>query len=277
MGDLSMRITASKKLYYYLILTISALLIVFPILFAVLLSFSNNRDIMNGIYIPGSISFANFENAMNAQPLLHYIFNSFIVASLEVVLTIILSLLAAYAFVFIKFKGRNFFFWLFMATMMIPMEVLIVSNFHTIRSFGMLNTYIGLILPGLASTFGIFLLRQNFKQIPFELKEANDIAGLGDFQFLRKIVIPMAKNAIFTLAIYNFLVSWNSYMWPLLSTTNETVRTVQIGLRQLKATEGVSDYGMITAAALIVALPTLFIIIFGQSRLQEGLAKGAIK
>lgn len=272
-----MRIKSSKKIYYYIVLSISALLIIFPIIFALSLSFSNNQDIMNGNYIPRSISFINFENAMNAQPLLHYIKNSLIVATFEVVLTIVLSLLAAYAFVFIDFKGRNFFFWLFMATMMIPMEVLVISNFDTIRSLGLLNTYMGLFLPGLASTFGIFLLRQNFKQIPYELKEASEISGMGDFRFFRKVVIPMSRNSILTLAIYNFLVSWNAYMWPLLSTTNESVRTVQIGLRQLKATEGISDYGMITAGAIIVVLPTLLIIIFGQSRLQEGLTKGALK
>ncbi len=164
-----------------------------------------------------------------------------------------------------------------MATMMIPGEVLVISNFQTIRGLGMIDTFAGLILPTLASTFGIFLLRQNLKQIPYELKEASEVAGVSNFYFFRKVVVPMAKNSIVTLGIYNFLVSWNSYMWPLLSTTNTKVRTVQIGLRQLKSTELLNDYGMIAAGAMIVSLPILLLILFGQSKLQEGLTKGALK
>ena len=164
-----------------------------------------------------------------------------------------------------------------MATMMIPGEVLVITNFQTIRSWNMLNTYQGLILPGLASTFGIFLFRQNMLQIPLELKEASTVAGVSEFGFFWKIVAPMVVNTVVTLAIYFFLVSWNSYMWPLLSTTEDTVRTVQIGLRQLKNTEAVSDYGMMAAGAMVTSLPTLLLIFFGQKRLQEGMTKGAIK
>ena len=164
-----------------------------------------------------------------------------------------------------------------MATMMIPGEVLVITNFQTIRSWDMLNTYQGLILPGLASTFGIFLFRQNMMQIPLELKEASTVAGVSEFGFFWKIVAPMVVNTVVTLAIYFFLVSWNSYMWPLLSTTEDTVRTVQIGLRQLKNNEAVSDYGMMAAGAMVTSLPTLLLIFFGQKRLQEGMTKGAIK
>ena len=114
-------------------------------------------------------------------------------------------------------------------------------------------------------------------QIPLELKEASTVAGVSEFGFFWKIVAPMVVNTVVTLAIYFFLVSWNSYMWPLLSTTEDTVRTVQIGLRQLKNTEAVSDYGMMAAGAMVTSLPTLLLIFFGQKRLQEGMTKGAIK
>ncbi|SEC29285.1 carbohydrate ABC transporter membrane protein 2, CUT1 family [Paenibacillus sp. GP183] len=272
-----MTMPLSKKIILYAILSICAFTVFFPVIFAILLSFSNNTDIMNGLYIPGRLSFGNYENAFKAQPLMHYIINSVVVSIIMTVLQIVLALLAAYAFVFINFKGKNIIFLFFMATMMIPSEALVISNFQTLRLWNMLNTYSGLILPGLASTFGIFLLRQNFKQIPYELKEASHLAGIGDFRFFRKVAVPMSKNSIVTLAIYNFLVSWNAYMWPLLATTNTTVRTVQIGLRQLATTEVLNDYGMITAGAMIVALPTLILIFAGQSRLQEGLTKGALK
>lgn len=272
-----MNISKTQKILTYTILIIFAIIIAFPIIFSILLSFSDNADILNGIYIPGKLKWENYLNAFRAQPLLLYLKNTLIVAMSATVLEIILALFAAYALVFIPFKGKNIIFGLFMATMMIPSEVLIISNFKTIRSCGLLDTYMGLILPGLASTFGIFLLRQNLKQIPWELKEASQVAGVGDFKFFYKVVIPMVKNTIVTLAINNFLGNWNAYMWPLLSTTDDTVRTVQIGLRQLSTSEGVNDYGMMTAGAIIVSLPTLLLIFFGQGRLQEGLSKGALK
>lgn len=272
-----MRMSKLQKFGIYTLLIVCAVIVFFPIAFSILLSFSNNADIANGVYIPKTINFENYINAFSAQPLLHYIKNSVIVASVSTGLIIILSLLASYSFVFMDFKGKNLIFGIFMATMMIPGEVLVISNFQTIRGLGMIDTFAGLILPTLASTFGIFLLRQNLKQIPYELKEASEISGVSNFYFFRKVVVPMAKNSIVTLGIYNFLVSWNSYMWPLLSTTNTKVRTVQIGLRQLKSTELLNDYAMIAAGAMIVSLPILLLILFGQSKLEEGLTKGALK
>ena len=213
----------------YGVLILAAAVMCFPVLFSLALSFSDLNDILAGDYIPDSLNFTNYINAI------------------------------------------------MMATKKIPREVLEIPNFQTIRSWDMLNTYQGLILPGLASTFGIFLFRQNMLQIPLELKEASTVAGVSEFGFFWKIVAPMVVNTVVTLAIYFFLVSWNSYMWPLLSTTEDTVRTVQIGLRQLQNTEAVSDYGMMAAGAMVTSLPTLLLIFFGQKRLQEGMTKGAIK
>ncbi|MEG1426658.1 MAG: carbohydrate ABC transporter permease [Oscillospiraceae bacterium] len=261
----------------YMFLCLGALLIVFPILFSLALSFSDNAAILRGEYLPSSLHFENYLRAFSTSHLLQYMKNSFLVGVLCTVLQIVIALLAAYALVFLPFRGKKLVFGLFMATMMIPSEVLIICNFQTIRSWNLLNTYGGLLLPGLASTFGIFLFRQNMLQIPYELREAARVAGIGNFRFFRKIVIPMVKNTLVTLAIYFFLVSWNAYLWPLLSTTNDTVRTVQIGLRQLKNTEAASDYAMMAAGAMITSIPTLLFIFFGQKRLQEGMTKAALK
>lgn len=265
------------KIVTHAILTAAALMVCFPVLFSVALSFSDVSDILKGNYIPSSLNFENYIKAFNAQPLLNYMLNSLITGLLSTGFQIVIALLAAYALVFLPFKGKKFLFLILMATMMIPSEVLVISNFQTIRSWNLLNTYAGLILPGVASTFGIFLFRQNMLQIPNELKEASTVAGISDFSFFIKVAAPMVANTVVTLAIYFFLVSWNSYMWPLLSTTNDTVRTVQIGLRQLKNTEAVSDYGMMAAGTIITSIPTLFLIFFGQKRLQEGMTKGALK
>lgn len=272
-----MIISKRKKIIYYTLLIIAALLVAAPLIFAVLLSFSENTDLLKGIYIPESINFSAYDKAFSLQPFGKYIFNSFVSSTIITVFQVSIGLLAAYAFAFLDFKGKDFLFAAFLATMMIPTEVLVVSNFQTIRSMELLNTFPGLVLPMLVSTFGIFLLRQNMMQIPKELKEASEIAGIGNFRFFVKIVIPLVKNSIITLGIYTFLTSWNAYMWPLRVTTDQTVRTVQIGLRQLSGVDAVNDYSMIAAGAIIVALPTLLIIFFGQSHLEEGLSEGAIK
>ncbi len=261
----------------YIILIIFALLFCMPFLFSVALSFSDISDILKGNFIPKSLNWDNYINVFHIQPLLKYICNSIIAGVLCTFLQIIFSIGAAYAIVFIPFRGKKCIFIIMMATMMIPSEVLVVSNFQLIRSWGLLNTFAGLILPSAATTFGIFLFRQNMLQIPHELKEASTVVGISDFKFFIKVVVPMVKNTIVTLMIYFFLVSWNSYLWPLLSTTDDTARTVQIGLRQLKNTEAVSDYGVMAAGTIITTLPTLILIFFGQKRLQEGMTKGALK
>lgn len=261
----------------YVALVLAALFALAPLVFALSLSFTPTPDIYRGSYVPNPLYLENYTNAFTNQPFGLYIRNSVISGVLATVLQIVIALLAAYALVFMRFRGRGVAFGLIMATMMIPGEVLIISNFQTVRALGLLNTFAGLILPGLASTFGIFLYRQTMLQIPHELQEASQIAGLTDFRFFLKVAVPMAKNTTVTLAIYFFLVNWNAYLWPLLSTTDDTVRTIQIGLRWLKNADAASDLGMMAAGAVIASLPTLLLIFFGQRRLQEGMTKGSLK
>lgn len=272
-----MRESKARVAVTYVVLAFAALFALTPLVFALSLSFTPTSNIYQGVYVPTSVYLDNYVNAFTNQPFGLYIRNSVISGVLATVLQIVIALLAAFALVFMKFRGRGLAFGLIMATMMIPSEVLIISNFQTIRSMGLLNTFAGLILPGLASTFGIFLYRQTMLQIPHELQEASQIAGLTDFQFFRKVVVPMARNTTVTLAIYFFLVNWNAYLWPLLSTTDDTVRTIQIGLRWLKNADAASDLGMMAAGAVIASLPTLLLIFIGQRRLQEGMTKGSLK
>lgn len=272
-----LRQSKGQFLATYGVLVIAAVAIGFPILFSVSLSFTPLNDIINGIYWPTSFYVENYVNAFNAQPFPQFIVNSAIVGVVGTFLQIVFSMLAAYALVFIPFGGKRIIFLVIMATMMIPAELLVVTNFQTIRAMNLVDTFPALILPGLATTFGIFLYRQNMMQIPGELKEASDVAGLSQFQFFWRVVVPMVKNTTVTLAIYFFLVIWNSYLWPLVSTTNNDVRTIQIGLRTLSSSEGLSDFGMMAAGAVITSIPTLALIFFGQKRLQEGMTRGALK
>lgn len=241
------------------------------------MSFMTNQDIMSGKLIPTTITFDNYLAVFERFPLLNYLLNSFIVSIVIMIGQLMLSSLAAYAFVFMEFKGRNFLFFVFISTMMVPFEASVIPNFQTIRDLNLIDSYAGLTLPYFAMAFGTFLLRQNFKQIPKELKEASEIAGMGHFKFYLSVVLPMAKTSLITLGVYGFLTSWNMYLWPLLATTNDSVRTVQIGLKQLQTQEQLNEWGVIMAGGIIVVIPTLILLFLGQKRLQQGLAEGAIK
>ena len=240
----------------YIILTAAAVLVCFPILFSICLSFSDLNDILQGNYIPSKLDFTNYINAFNTQPLLRYMINSAVTGVLSTTLQITFALLAAYAIVFIPFRGKKIIFLIMMATMMIPGEVLVISNFQTIRSWNLLNTFPGLILPGVASTFGIFLFRQNMMQIPLELKEASTVVGVSDFAFFIRVVAPMVKNTVVTLAIYFFLVSWNSYLWPLIVLSSNEKQTLQVVLGNMNGQYKSKEHVMMAGAVLTI-LPVL--------------------
>ena len=271
-----MTIPITRKIIFYLLLIISSMLVFSPTLMAFVMSFMTNQDIMTGS-LPSSLTLDNYVKAFNQFPLLKYLFNSLVVSIVIMLGQLILSSLAAYAFVFLEFKGRDLLFYVFIATMMVPFEASIIPNFHIIRDLGWIDTYPRLTVPFFAMAFGTFLLRQNFKQIPKELREASQIAGMGDFKFYLTVVLPVARTSLVTLGVYGFLTSWNMYLWPLLSTTNGSVRTVQIGLKQLQTQEQLNDWGVIMAGAIIVVIPTLILLFLGQSKLQKGLTEGALK
>ncbi|MBS4192404.1 carbohydrate ABC transporter permease [Bacillus sp. FJAT-49705] len=271
-----MMLSAGKKAIFYVLLIISAFLIAGPALMAIVMSFMTNQDILTGS-LPTTISLDNYFAAFTRFPLLQYFLNSFIVSIVIMLGQLILSALAAYAFVFLEFKGRDFLFYLFIATMMVPFEASVIPNFHIIRDLGWIDRYSGLTVPFFATAFGTFLLRQNFKQIPKELREASQIEGIGDFKFFLKVILPVSRTSLVTYGIYSFLTSWNMYLWPLLVTTNDTVRTVQIGLKQLQTQEQLNDWGVIMAGAVIIILPTLILLFLGQKKLQKGLTEGALK
>ncbi|WP_077620695.1 carbohydrate ABC transporter permease [Bacillus sinesaloumensis] len=265
-----------RKLIFYLLLILSALLIAGPAVMAIVMSFMTNQDILTAS-MPSTLTVDNYIAAFERFPLIQFLINSFVVSVLIMLGQLALSSLAAYAFVFLEFKGRDLLFYLFIATMMVPFEASIIPNFHIIRDLGWIDSYAGLTIPFFATTFGTFLLRQNFKQIPKELREASQIAGIGDFKFFLTVVLPVSKTSLVTLGIYGFLTSWNMYLWPLLATTNDTVRTIQIGLKQLQTQEQLNEWGVIMAGAVIVIIPTLILLFLGQKKLQTGLTEGAVK
>ncbi|MGG1691803.1 carbohydrate ABC transporter permease [Bacillus ginsengihumi] len=261
----------------YTVLILSALLICSPLLLGLSLSLMPQDQILAGHYFSTKMSLHNYVQAFQSTELVHYLVNSLLVSLLVMVGQLFLSSLAAYAFVFPKFRGQKVLFYFFISTMMIPFEAQIIPNFQIMRDLNWLNTYPALIIPFIASAFGTFLLRQQYKQIPFELKEASDLIGMNHWKFYAKVVLPMSKVSLVTLGIYSFLTTWNMYLWPLLTSTNDTVRTLQIGLKQMQSQETLNQWGVIMACAVTIAIPTLLILFIGQKHLQKGLMEGSLK
>jgi sn-glycerol 3-phosphate transport system permease protein len=205
-----------------------------------------------------------------------YLANSFVVSMLVVIGQIITASLAAYAFAFMTFPAKNLFFLIFLATFMVPWEATIIPNYLTIRDLGWIDTYQGLAVPFMATGFGTFLLRQSFLQLPRDLYDAAVVDGAGRFRFLWQIVLPLNRPALGTLAVYSFLATWNMYFWPLLITNQPWMRTVQVGIAQLKFEE-TTRWGIVMAGVVIVVIPTIVLLVAGQRQLVRGLTAGAVK
>lgn len=266
-----------KKIGLYILLIFSALVIFFPILYAVSASFMTPKEIYAGNMLPSSINFDAYKEVINSVPLLHFLLVSFWVSFVVMIGQLIVCSLASYAFVFIPFKGRNLIFGLCLATMLIPWEATIIPNYLTILHLDWVNTYQGLAVPFLALPFGIFLLRQHFLTLPKELWESAQIDGCSRFRFYLKFALPLSKSSLSALGIYGFLTTWNQYLWPLLVTNDNSVRTVQIGLKMLIAQENSSAWNMVMAAVVTILLPTLLLLFIGIKYIRQGLTAGALK
>lgn len=266
-----------RKIFFYILLTLSAFVLFFPILYAISASFMQPHEIYAGKLLPSTISLEAYKEVYNNVPLLHYLKVSFIMSFIVMVGQLIVCSLSAYAFAFIPFKGRELIFFLFLSTMLIPWEATMIPNFLTVLNLGWVNTYLGLTVPHLALPFGIFLLRQHFLTIPHELWESAQMDGCSRFRFYWKFVLPLSKSSLSALGIYGFLTTWNMYLWPLLVTNDDTVRPVQIALKMLIANESSSSWNMVMAAVVSILLPTLLLLFVGIKYIREGLTAGAVK
>ena len=266
------------RVWTYLLLLAAAVLIAFPLLLALSYSFMSASEIATypPPIIPSAPNLDNYATVLNTIPIGRYLLNSFIVSGAVVLGQLITASLAAYAFAFLAFRGRNVLFFVFLSTLMIPWEATIIPNYMTIRSLGWLDTYQGLAVPFMATAFGTFLLRQAFLQIPRELWDAARIDGASSLRFLRSTVLPLARPTLGTVAIYGFLSTYNHYFWPLLVTNERLMRTTQVGIAQLRDEETLR-WGLIMAGVIMVAIPTLLLLVLGQRQLIRGLTSGAVK
>jgi ABC-type glycerol-3-phosphate transport system permease component len=260
------------------VLTLVAIVVAFPLLLALSYSLMAERDIVQfpPPILPAHPTFANYDTVLNTIPIGRYLLNSFVVSSAVVIGQLVTASLAAYAFSFLVFRGRSLLFFLFLSTLMIPWEATIIPNYLTVRQLGWVDTYQGLAVPFMATAFGTFLLRQGFMQIPRELWDSARIDGASSFHFLRTMVLPLSRPALATVGIYGFLSTYNQYFWPLLITNQTLMRTTQVGVAQLRFEES-ARWGVIMAGVILVAVPTLALLIAGQRQLIRGLTAGAVK
>ena len=255
-----------------------ALFMLFPLLYSVSVSIMPGDELftMDLNILPSNPTFENYVRAFTQVPLVRFILNSILVAGCITIGQIITCSLAAFAFSFLEFKGKNFLFMLVMATMMVPGEAVIISNYLTVSSMGILDTYIVLILPSLTSAMGIFLFRQFYMTFPISLYESAKLDGCGNLRFIVKILIPLTKSAIGAMAVYTFINAWNMYMWPLLVTGSEEMRTVQIGISMLNSVDAQS-ITLMMAGVVAIIIPSMVIFIVGQKQLISGMFSGAVK
>ena len=257
---------------------ICGLFMLFPLLYAVSIAFMPSSELFNIELnlLPQQPTLENFAAALSKMPLGRFILNSFIVSLAITGGQIISCSLAAFAFSFLDFKGKDGLFMLIMATMMIPGEATIISNYLTVSSWQWLESYKVLIVPYLTSAMGIFLFRQFYQSFPISLYEAARMDGCSNLRFIVTILLPLSKPAIGAMAVYTFINAWNMFMWPLLVTSSEKMRTVQIGISMLDSVDSKSLTMMIAGVVLII-LPSISIFILGQKQLIKGMFNGAVK
>jgi len=262
----------------YLLLIAVALIVLFPLWSALTISMLSDAEVaLNPPRLwPSGLNLENFRRALEQAPLGRYLFNSIVQSTIVMIGQLITASLAAYAFAFIDFKGRNLLFLVFLSTMMIPWEATIIPNYLTIKSIGWTDTFQGLSAPFLATAFGTFLLRQFFMTLPKELHDAATIDGSSNLRFLMTIVLPLARPALGTLAVYSFLQTYNQYLWPLLVTNDQSMRTVQIGIALLQDQERFM-FNIVMAGVVIILVPTFTLFVFGNRQLIRGLTAGAVK
>ena len=255
-----------------------AVVILLPLLYAISIAFMPSNELFTTELniVPKHPTVQNFIDALRTVPLLRFIVNSFIMAGFITVGQIISCSLAAFSFSFLEFKGKGILFAIVMATMMVPGEATIISNYLTVANLGMLDTYPVLIIPYLTSAMGIFLFRQFYMTFPKSLYESAKLDGCTNLKFIVKILMPLTKSAIGAMAVYTFINAWNMYMWPLLVTNSKEMRVLSYGLMQFQ-TENGSSYELIMAASCILVLPIVVVYLILRKYVIEGVTQSGIK
>lgn len=265
--------------YFFLILW--AILVLFPFYWMVLTSLKS-YSAYNSEYIPKfftlSPTLQNYADAFSAVPLARYFLNTIIFTVVTTAIMLVVITLAAFAFARLEFKGKNIAFILFLALMMIPNELVIITNFVTITNWNLRNTFPGLILPSVTSVFYIYLLKENFEQIPDSLYYAAKVDGTSDFKYLLKVMIPISKPTLITITILKVIECWNSYVWPRLITDDPNYFLVSNGIQEIRENGfGRENIPAMMAAVVVISVPLIVLFLIFRNKVMEGVSRGGTK
>jgi sn-glycerol 3-phosphate transport system permease protein len=265
----------------YVMLTALAFIVLFPIYITLVNSLLRPSQIAarTPTFFPTSPQWHTYADAWSDGNLARYLANSAVVTVLVTAGQLVVATLAGYAFAFLQFPFRRTLFVLFLTTLMVPFEITIITNLSTVNTLGWYDSYQGLIVPLLATGalgFGAFLMRQAFLQVPKDLQDAAKLDGYGHLRFLTRVAVPLVRPTMAALAVFSFLAAWNQYLWPLLVTKDDRLRTVQIGLKQLRATN-LDQINVTFAGTVLAFIPLVILLLIFQKQLVRGLTAGAVK
>lgn len=253
------------------------LVIIFPLIYCFLSSFKTPSEFLDPKLLPSSfLNLDNYKAALERGNLLRYILNSFVIAFLGSAIRLIFSILAAYVFAFYDFKGKNVVFFMILGTMMIPSDVLLATNYLTVSRLHLLNTYMGVMVVSFVSASATFMLRQRFKTIPRDMREAASMDGYGDIWFILKVLLPITRPVVTTLFVQSFISLWNSYLWPLIATASSPeMRTVMVGITRLNSWED-ENYQLVMAGVVISLIPSIILFLIMRRSLRKGGLEGSL-
>ena len=268
------------KLGTYAFLIAMALIVLFPFYWMIISSLKSLEEYRLNVptFFPRQILFSNYAEAFTTASLSRLFYNTMIVGVVSTILSLIITVLSAFAFARLEFKGRDAMFGALLATMMIPGELFTITNYSTVTQLGWMNTYTVLIVPFLVSVFYIYLLRQNFMQIPNELYLAAKVDGTSDFKYLWKVMVPLSMPTLISITILKMMGAWNSYIWPRLVANDEAHRMITNGLRNaFTETTGDVNYPVQMAAVAIVSAPLFLVFVFLRKYIMAGVSRSGIK
>ncbi len=264
----------------YTFLAIWALIVLFPFYWMLITSFKSygSYDSEWMSLIPLTPTFDNYKEAFSAVPLGGYFANTLIFTLATTAIMLIVTVLAAYAFARLEFKGKNLVFTLFLALMMIPSELVVITNFVTVTNLDWRNTFFGLIFPSVTSVFYIYLLKENFAQVPDELYYAAKVDGTSDIKYLFKVMIPICKPTIVTVTILKVIECWNSYVWPRLITDDQAYYLVSNGIQEIRENGfGRDNVPAMMAAVVVISVPLIVLFIVFRKKIMAGVSRGGMK
>ena len=270
-----------KNVIVYIFLAIWAIMVLFPFYWMILTSFKS-YSAYTSEYIPKFITlsptFQNYIDAFTAVPLAKYFLNTLIFTLATTGIMVVVTVLAAFAFARLDFKGKDLVFTLFLSLMMIPAELVVITNFVTITNWNMRNTFMGLILPSVTSVFYIYLLRENFAQVPDDLYKAAKVDGTSDFKYLTKVMLPICRPTIVTVIILKVIECWNSYVWPRLITDDQAYFLVSNGIQEIRENGfGRENIPAMMAAVVVISVPLIVIFLIFRNKIMEGVSRGGTK